>query len=163
MWGLPWTNLTTNSWLWQTVWNLTYVFLNVCTSAKTNVYPVADEMVCLNFYKVRVIYMGKGSTEKKSDTFFFNGRIISTNCYSSMSSGNAQRNDIKVVEYLNNWNGEMNHYALFQPPLCSQFRVNIFWLKIPCLIKFSSPFTLILFWPLTRIKLSISGLYNYLR
>lgn len=40
---------------------------------------------------------------------------------------------------------------------------NIFWLKIPYLIKFSSPFTLILFWPLTCIKWRISGLCNYLR
>ena len=67
------------------------------------------------------------------------------NCYSSLSSGNPQRNTLRVAEHLNNWNGIMNHYALFQLPLCSQFKVNIVWLKIPCSIKFSLPFTLILF------------------
>lgn len=53
------------SWLWHLVQNLTYVFLNACSSARTNVYPTDEKMISLNFYEVLITYVEKRSTENK--------------------------------------------------------------------------------------------------
>lgn len=92
-------------------------------------------------------------------SIYFSSKLIFTDCcyhwvtYKEVTS-----------MWQNIWITWMEKWAAM---LCFSYHYVMVWLrhKMPCLIKFSSPFTLMLFRPVTYVKLGIPVLYkyNYLR